>query len=260
MPLRTRLHHLVALVALVFVVGCGAGYRSSTRDGHEKVYRVDDDGNKTLVYEVAADGTLTVHDESDPRAEQMLEAQEHQKLMAALEEERIEQIRQAPKRAENDPIRVHLHPMEVAENLREAQHTEGAIESDFRKHFDGYQVIRVVDPVVSEGEELTQAFLLLTGKTPTKAASAGPPSDVEVVTRAYVEEKAGYNKSTKKLGTYAALVYEATITSNYLPAEYTVTEEGNVFRNAEVTKRLADQIKSVIVHQIGPTIPADRGL
>jgi hypothetical protein len=117
-----------------------------------------------------------------------------------------------------------------------------------------------VNPAVSKGTELTQAFMLLTGKAQTKAPSAGPAADVEVVTRAYVEEKAGYNKKTKKLGTFAALVYEATIKSNYLPAEYTVTEEGNVFRNGEVTKRLADQIKSVIKHKIGPTIPADRKL
>ena len=55
-------------------------------------------------------------------------------------------------------------------------------------------------------------------------------------------------------------MYEATITSNYWPAEYTVTEEGNIFRNAEVTTRLAEQIKSVIKDKIGPTIPADREL
>jgi hypothetical protein len=251
---------VMALVAFVFVVGCAAGYRTSTRNGHEKVYKVDDEGNKNLVYEVAADGTLTVHDESDPRAQQMLAAQDHQVQLQVLEEERIARIKEAPKRAASDPIRVVLHQMNVDEKLSQAQHTEGAIEEQFRKEFAGDKIIRIVEPVASQGSELTQVLMALSGKTPTEAESAGPAADVEVVTRAYVEEKAGYNKSSKKFGTYAALVYEATIKSNYLPAEYTITEEGNVFRNAEVTKRLAEQIKSVIKHKIGPTIPADREL
>jgi len=257
----TRPRLVLALIAVLFVVGCATtGYRTSTTNGHEKVYKVDEEGNKNLVYEVTADGTLTVHDDSDPRAQKMLAAKEQQKQWEALEGERIAQIKAAPKRAANDPIRVILHPMDVEEKLSQAQHTEGAIEEQFRKQFAGDRIIRVVNPVVSKGSEITQVFMMLRGETPTKAASAGPAADVEVMTRAYVEEKAGYNKSTKKLGTYAALVYEATIKSNYLPAEYTVTEQGNVFRNAEVTKRLAAQIKSVIKNKIGPTIPADRKL
>ena len=55
-----------------------------------------------------------------------------------------------------------------------------------------------------------------------------------------------------------AVVFEATITSNFLPAEYTVTEIGNVLRNVEVAKQFAERIKRVIKDKIGPTIPADR--
>jgi len=255
---RSRL--VVAVAALVWVVGCAAGYRTTTTNGHEKVYKVDDDGKKSLVYEVAKDGTLTVHDDTDPRAQEMLAAKAQQEHMSALEEERIARIREAPKRAADDPIRVILHPMDIQEELSQAQHTEGAIESQFREEFAEAGIIRVVSPVASHGSELTQILAALRSEAPTEAASAAPVADVEVFTRAYVEEKAGYNKQTKKLGKMAALVYEATIKSNYLPAEYTVTEEGNVFRNAEVTKRFADKVKSVIAHKIGPTIPADRKL
>ena len=101
------------------------------------------------------------------------------------------------------PIRVISHRMNVDEKLSQAQHTEGAIEEQFHKEFASDQIIRIVDPVVAKPNELTQVFDLLAGKTPTKAASAGPMADVEVVTRAYVEEKAGYNKTSKKFGTYA---------------------------------------------------------
>jgi hypothetical protein len=256
----TRAVLVVALAGLVWVVACAAGYRTTTTNGHEKVFRVDKDGNKTLVYEVAKDGTLTVHDKDDPRSQELLAAKAHEKQMSALEEERIARIKEAPKRAANDPIRVVIHGMEIEERLSQAQHTEGAIEEQFRKEFEADGIIRVVSPVASRGAEITQIFAALRGEAPAQAASANPASDVEVFTRAYVEERAGYNKATKKLGKMAALVYEATIKSNYLPAELTVTEEGNVFRNDEVTKRFADKVKNVIKHQIGPTIPADRKL
>jgi hypothetical protein len=45
-----------------------------------------------------------------------------------------------------------------------------------------------------------------------------------------------------------------------LPAEFTVTEEGNVLLNAQVSSRFVEKIKAVIKNQIGPTIPADRSL
>ena len=149
-----------------------------------------------------------------------------------------------------------IHEVELSEDLRQAQHTEGAVQEQLRKEFEGDTVIAVVDPAVSQGRELTQAFRILAGQAPSQA----PPADVEVVTRAYVQEKVGINQSTNKVGSYAAVVFEATITSNYLPAEHTVTEEGSIFRNVEVTHRLAEKIKAVIKNEIGPTIPQDRNL
>jgi hypothetical protein len=57
-----------------------------------------------------------------------------------------------------------------------------------------------------------------------------------------------------------AVVFEATVVCNYLPAEYTVSEEGNVLLNSQVSNRFADKIKAVIKNEIGPTIPVDRNL
>ncbi|MGB5727181.1 MAG: hypothetical protein WBM52_08210, partial [Thiogranum sp.] len=81
-------------------------------------------------------------------------------------------------------------------------------------------------------------------------------ADVEVLTRAYFKEIYGINKKTGKPGKMPAVVFEATVTSNHLPAEYTVEESGHILRNGEVTQRFADRVKAVIIKQIGPDLPA----
>jgi len=257
MRFGARLRLVPVLVVAALIAGCAtAGYRSVTKNGHEKVYKVDEAGTKTLVYEVSPDGELIVHDETDPRALQALEGRRKLEQAKAADAERLERIAAAPKRSAEDPIRVLIHEVELSEDLRQAQHSEGAVEAQLRKEFEGDGVITVVDPAVSQGRELTQAFRVLAGQAPSQA----PPADIEVVTRAYLQEKVGINKSTNKVGSYAVVVFESTITSNYLPAERTVREEGSIFRNVEVTHRLAEKVKAVIKNEIGPDIPADRSL
>ncbi len=63
-----------------------------------------------------------------------------------------------------------------------------------------------------------------------------------------------------KAGSMLALVIEATITGNYLPATLKVEETGNIFQNMELTRRLGEKVKTAIKEQIGPTIPADRSI
>ena len=54
---------LVCLVfSLAVVIGCGAGYRTTVRNGHETVYYVDENGQKRLVYEISKDGEVTSQD------------------------------------------------------------------------------------------------------------------------------------------------------------------------------------------------------
>lgn len=254
----SRLSTIVTVALSFFILyGCMAGgYRTSTRNGHEKVYRVKEDGSKTLVYEIAKDGTVTIHDETDPRSQQVQEAQRRAEMSLAADAERLERIKAAPKREPGAPIFVALHETEVGPKLKEAQHSEGAVFKEVHKHFQNDKVIRLVSASQMQSSEWSQVAKALSGKS-TKSA---PAADVEVWSKAHVEEKYGINKQTGKLGSMVVVVFEATISSNYLPDTHTVTERGNIFRNGEVARRLADKIKYVIKNQIGPTLPADRDL
>jgi hypothetical protein len=247
---------IVALVAVfaVSVFGCMSGYRTSTKNGHEKVYYVDEDGNKKLVYETAKDGTVTIHDESDPRAQQVMQAQAAAEKSEIADLERIKLIETAPRRAFDDPIRVILYDIELGPKLAEVEHSDHAIYREVAQHFEKDEVIRLVSGNNSTSREIQQMTRLMAGES-TKTA---PPSDVDVVSRAYLKEVYGLRDGKPASAWYVA--FEARITCNYLPAEITVTEEGNMFRNAEVSRLFAEKIKNVIKNEIGPTLPADRSL
>jgi hypothetical protein len=245
----------IALSVLV-VLGCGAGYRTTVKNGHETVYYVDENGNKRLVYEVAKDGTVTIHDETDPKAQAMMARQQQRDKAQLLEEERVERIIKAPKRSAKDPIFVALHDVELDEKLEKAQHSDGAVNQQIRGEFDKDPVIRLIGMDSMKQNDWEKLGKALGGRS----ANEGPPADVDVVSRGYLKEVYGFDKKTGKPASRIAVVFEAKITCNYIPAEYTVTEEGNVLLNQQVTSRFADKIKSVIKDQIGPTIPADRSL
>jgi hypothetical protein len=232
------------------------GYRTSTRNGHEKVYRVEEDGSKTLVYEIAKDGTVTIHDETDPRAQKLQEAQRRAEMSLAADAERLERIKAAPKRKPGAPILVALHKTELGPKLKESQHSEGAVFEEVYKNFRNDDVIRLVESSKMQANEWGQLAKAWSGKS-TKSA---PAADVEVRSKGYLKEKVGINKSTGKVGSMWVVVFEATVSSNYLPNTHTVTEEGNIFRNQEVTRRLTDKIKHVIKNEIGPSLPADRNI
>lgn len=256
---RTISQYLAAalIAGLVFATfGCGAGYRTSTRNGHESVYRVDEEGNKTLVYEVAKDGTVTIHDETDPRAQQVASAIANVERSQAADAERIESIRAATKREPGAPIRVALHDVALGPKLKEAQHADGAVTAEVLKNFESDEIIHLV----SASEVKNREFVELANKYRGESSKKAPPSDVDVVSTARLKEVFGINKSTGKPASAWYVVFEATISCNYLPAEYTVTEEGNLFQNTEVTKRFANRIKAVIKNDIGPTLPVDRSL
>jgi len=247
---------MVILVAVfaASVSGCMSGYRTSTKNGHEKVYYVDDDGNKNLVYEKDKDGTYTIHDESDPKAQEIMKAQAAAESSEIADLQRIEHIKTAPKRALGEPILVILYDIELEPNLAEAQHTDHAIYQEMAQHFQDDDVIRLVSGGNSTVREIQQMTKLMAGES-TKTA---PPSDVDVVSRAYLKEVYGLRDGKPASAMY--VVFEARVTCNYLPAEFTVTEEGSLFRNGEVARLFAEKIKDVIKNDIGPTLPADRSL
>ena len=170
--------------------------------------------------------------------------------------ERIENIKQAPKRQPYDPIYVVVHEMEIDDKLREVQHSAGAVDEQFRMEFLADAIIKLADPGAAKNNELAEIAKLMSGRS----AKEAPACDVEVVSRGYLKETVGINKKTGQVGSMWVVVFEATITCNYLPAELTVTDEGNVFANGQVMKQFAQEIKRVIRDEIGPTIPADRSM
>ncbi len=245
---------LAMVSLLVTLIGCGAGYHVSTVNGVKTVSRTDEQGNRTLVYEVDKDGNTTVYDEQDPMYQKHRARQHMTEQTRQAAANRSERITQAPKRNTNDPIYVALSPPTLDKKLKQAEHTEGAISQQMRKEFESDRVIRLVSAQENKRNELAQIRKALAGTKPFRK----PMADVDVAPRAYMKEVYGINRTTGKAAKMIAVVFEATITSNYLPAEYKVTESGNVLRNVEVTKRFVDQIKRVIKEKIGPTIPADR--
>ena len=122
------------------------------------------------------------------------------------------------------------------------------------QHFENDDVIRLVSGGNSTVREIQQMTKLMAGES-TKAA---PPSDVDVMSRAYLKEVYGLRDGKPASAMY--VVFEAKVICNYLPIEFTVTEEGNLFRNGEVAQRFAEKIKAVIKNDIGPTLPEDRSL
>src|SRR6185295_5228379 len=63
-------------VLCLSLAACAGGYDTSKVNGEKKVYRVDEQGTKTLVYETNSDGHTTIHDSQDVMAKQQVAAQE----------------------------------------------------------------------------------------------------------------------------------------------------------------------------------------
>jgi len=252
---RTRNLSLFPALMLAAVFGlsaCAGGYQTTRVNGAEKVYRIDDQGKKQLVYEVDREGNTVVHDASDPMYKQRQAEQERQQNLLALKAQRDERMKRAPKRRAGDPIYVNLHTVELDDTLKKAQHSKDAVDKQVRAAFKSDKVIHLVSKKDLKRQEWAEAARALSGQNPYDAGVA----DVEVVTRAYIEEVYGINKKTGKPAKMPAVVFEATITSNYPPATYTVRESGHILRNTEVTQRFADHVRAVILQKIGPGLPA----
>jgi len=227
---------------------CGPGYHTTNINGVKKVYHINDQGQKNLVFEVGKDGTTTVHNENDPIYQQHLMAQQLAEADKQAKAKRIERIKQAEKRNPEEPIYVVLHPTELDSTLKKAEKHKGAVYDQICQEFESDEVIKLI--AEKEGKK---SFWSKLRKSIRKSNV-----DVEVSTRSYLKQMAGINKKTGKISEMTAIVFEATITSNYLPDSFNVMEAGNIFRNPEVTQRFADKVKRIIKYQIGPGIPADR--
>jgi hypothetical protein len=216
----------------------------------QKTYRYDEGGKKTLVYEFDDTGKLTVYDPNDNQAKQMLAHEKRQQQAALADAARMDKIRQAPKRKQNDPIYLYLQPVESEIDLTDKQKSD--IFEYFRKQFENDPVIRLVSR--QKGAVGRQLLSALKGGN----AQKGKDADVNVVIT--VSTTTVYGFVGKKVADAKALVFKARIAGNWLPAEQKAEETGTLFQLPDATRRLSDRIKQVIKQDIGPTIPADRSL
>jgi hypothetical protein len=116
---KAKLLLMPVLVAVVFsLLACGAGYRTVIVNGEKKVYKVDEEGNRTLVYQVHKDGTTVVHDEKDPMYQQHRAEERRVEEGKKAEVARLERIKHAPKRRAGAPIYVALHATELGESMK----------------------------------------------------------------------------------------------------------------------------------------------
>ncbi|HMS82401.1 MAG TPA: hypothetical protein PKD12_01970 [Nitrospira sp.] len=222
-------------------VGCSSNYYTAEANGEQKVYRVGEQGEKTLVYETDLEGKTTIYDFDDPMAKRQMVVQEAAVTSNLKKTERPEQASSAPKRQPNEPIYVELAPVELDEQMQKAERAKGAVADQIRSEL-------VADPVIKLVERNQERSGLL-----KPHLSAGV--DVEVSPKVSLKEAYGLDRKTGKPVKMLAVVFEARITSQSPPATYTVSESGHAQRNLEVSKRFAKQVRQVILEKIGPTIP-----
>jgi hypothetical protein len=233
---------LACVAGICVVVGaCSGGYHTANVNGEKKVYRVDEQGAKTLVYETDQTGKTTIHDADDPMAMKQVAAQEIAEQVSAKPAEQREQLSVGQKRQANDPIYVTLAPPVLDDNMQRAERSKGVVAEQIRREFIG-------DPIIKLTDEHQNRSGLLKPRTRVDA--------VEVSPKVSLREAYGIDRKTGKRSKVLAVVFEATITSQVPPATYTVSESGHVLKNVEVSKRFAKQIKQVILEKIGPNIPA----
>lgn len=245
MAIRTCLRKIGFLSCAVVVLmsgGCSNNYYTANVNGEQKVYRLDDEGGKTLVYETDLQGKTTIYDANDPMAKRQVASQEGAGDLNLKKNERPDHAKNGLKRRPNDPIYVDLAPAELDEQMQKAERTKGAVADQIRSEF-------VADPMIKLIERNQELSGLL------KPHLSGGV-DVEVSPKVSLKEAYGIDRKTGKPVRMLAVVFEATITSQTPPATYTVSESGHAQRNLEVSKRFAKQVKQVILEKIVPTIQA----
>lgn len=242
-PMTTLSSCCVAVLCLA-LTACAGGYYTSKVNGGKQVYRVDEQGAKTLVYETDQNGQTTIHDAEDPMAKRQVAAQEMAEQIRAEKAAQLEAFSAAPKRQSRDPIYVNLAPPVLDGKMQQAEKSKGAVAQQIRNEFASDPIIKLVNgsqSIAGQRKPLVTPLI----------------ADVEVSSKVSLKEVYGVNRQTGKSGKMVAVVFEAIITSQVPPATYTVSETGHVLKNVEVSKRFAQQIRQVIVEKIGPRIPAN---
>lgn len=227
---------------LFTIAACSGGYHTADVNDEKKVYRVDEYGAQTLVYETDRHGKTAIQDTDDPTAKRRPTAQEIAEQFNTKRADRFEPLSRTSKRQQSDPIYVSLAPPVLDAQMQKAERSKGAVAEQIRNELEADPNIRLIE------EHGNRSGLL----KPHGAASA----DVEVLSKVSLKEAYGIDRKTGKPSKTLAVVFEATITSQAPSATYNVSESGHALRNLEVSKRFAKQIKQVILEKIGPGIAA----
>ena len=246
------LRHFLLLSLLLLISACAGSYYTERSGDTERVYKFDEEGNKHLIYVKKGD-QLTVHDSTDPKAKEALNAQRYRKAARQREADRLARLKKAPKRGPKEPIRVALFKAELGPKLVKSESSKGAVDRQIRKHFANDPILKLSDMAGRQRHEKlkSKGFHFGTYRSTQDA-------DVDVKTKVYFKEIIGRNKKTGKIGKGVVLMYEATVASNFYGKTYTVKDSAGLFQNVAGTKRFCDKIKSIIKNKIGPTIPKDR--
>ena len=171
----------VAVVCLA-LTACGGGYYTSKVDGGEQVYRVDEQGAKTLVYEIDQNGHTMIHDAKDPMAKRHAAAQEMAEQFRAKKAVQLEVLSAAPKRQSEDPIYVNLIPPVLDGKMQQAEKPKGAVAQQIRKEFASDPIIKLIDD-----NQQTAG--------PLKFGVAPPVADVDVSSKVSMKEVVGVNRT-----------------------------------------------------------------
>jgi len=127
-----------------------------------------------------------------------------------------------------------------------------ALENRFRSELERDGMIVLVSYAdLRMGDKIATANVAA-GMSPNRS----PVADVDVRSRAYVEDTVESSGRDQEM----IVVLEATITSNFLPAEYTVRERGSILGDPGLSRRFAGKVKRVVKEAIVPTLPTDRNL
>jgi hypothetical protein len=147
------------------------------------------------------------------------------------------------KRRPEDPIYVNLVPAVLDRKILQAEKPRGVIGQHLRHEFASDPIIQLIpEPKNKIGRKTSQSVPLM--------------ADVEVATTVSLKEVLGLKGASGKPSKMMKILFEATVTSQFPPASYVVSESGPVLQHRAVSKRFTQQIRNVIVSKIGPEIPA----
>jgi len=131
---------------------CAGGCYTSKVNGGKQVYRVDDQGAKTLVYEIDQSGQTPIHDAQDPMAKRHVAAQEMAEQIQAKKAAPLEALSAALKRQPEDPIYVSLAPPVLGGKMQRAEKSKGAVAQQILEELRMYATMSLIFGSVTSGE------------------------------------------------------------------------------------------------------------